>query len=67
MHILTNGLRKQASLSNKSSMIMNRNIFVRSGESLYEAPAVAVLDIENEGAICSASTQYFEEETDWNW
>ena len=35
--------------------------FLMGGAS-YEAPAISVLEIENEGAVCSASTQAFEED-----
>ena len=32
----------------------------------YEAPALSLFEIENEGILC-ASTQEFEEEVSWVW
>ena len=29
----------------------------------YEAPAISVLEIENEGAVCVASNEAFDDET----
>ena len=45
---------------------MKKEILKSAAEPQYEAPAVAVLEIQNEGVLC-ASTQEFEEETDWVW
>lgn len=43
---------------------MIKNNFKSAAEPRYEAPAVAVLEIENENAICAASAQEFGDETD---
>ncbi len=45
---------------------MKKEILKSAAEPQYEAPAVAVLEIQNEGVLC-ASAQEFEEETDWVW
>lgn len=42
------------------------NTLKSTAEPQYEAPAVAVLNMQNEGVLC-ASTQEFAEETDWVW
>lgn len=42
-------------------MIMTRNEMI--AEPLYEAPAIDVLNMQNEGILC-ASTQEFDDETD---
>ena len=44
---------------------MIKNTFKSSAEPRYEAPAVAVFIIENEGVLCS-STEEFEKEFDWS-
>ena len=46
---------------------MKKEILKSAAEPRYEAPAAAVLEIENEGAICAASTQEFGDELDWDW
>lgn len=45
---------------------MNSNTLKSTAEPQYEAPAVAVLNMQNEGILC-ASTQEFEEEYPWVW
>ena len=40
---------------------MNYNTLKSTAEPQYEAPAVAVLNMQNEGILC-ASTQKFEED-----
>lgn len=40
---------------------MNYNTLKSTAEPQYEAPAVAVLNVKNEGILC-ASTQAFEED-----
>lgn len=45
---------------------MKKEIFKSAAEPRYEAPAVAVLSMKNEGVLC-ASTQEFDDEIDWNW
>ena len=45
---------------------MNSNTLKSTAEPQYEAPAVAVLNMQNEGVLC-ASTEEFEDELDWVW
>ena len=41
---------------------MNSNTLKSTAEPQYEAPAVAVLNMQNDGILC-ASTEAFEEDT----
>lgn len=67
MIILTLGQLRPESHSNNIIMnYMKKEILKSAAEPQYEAPAVAVLEIQNEGVLC-ASAQEFEEETDWVW
>ena len=45
---------------------MNTNKDLMMEGASYEAPAISVFSIENEGALC-ASTEMFEDEKDWQW
>ena len=63
--ILTSGQPRQELHSNKCKA-MNSNTLKSTAEPQYEAPAVAVLNMQNEGILC-ASTQEFDDEVDWNW
>lgn len=45
---------------------MNMNKLLVMEGAFYEAPAISVFILENEGALC-ASTQEFDDEVDWNW
>jgi len=42
---------------------MKKEVLKSAAEPQYEAPAVAVLNMQNEGVLC-ASTQMFEEDDD---
>lgn len=46
---------------------MNKNKNFMMGGASYEAPTVSVLEIENEGAVCAASNEDFNDEVDWQW
>lgn len=39
---------------------MNKNAIILMGGGPYETPTLSLFEIENEGAICAASTQQFE-------
>lgn len=63
--ILTSGQPRQELHSNKCKA-MNYNTLKSTAEPQYEAPAVAVLNMQNEGILC-ASTQEYDDELDWVW
>ena len=42
------------------------NTLKSTAEPQYEAPAVAVLNMQNEGVLC-ASTEEFADEFLWDW
>ncbi len=61
--ISTTGLPRPESHSNKD---MKKEVLKSAAEPQYEAPAVAVLKMQNEGVLC-ASTEEFEDEVLWEW
>lgn len=63
--ILTLGQQRPELHSNKCKA-MNSNTLKSTAEPQYEAPAVAVLNMQNDGILC-ASTQEFDDEVNWEW
>lgn len=63
--ILTSGQPRPELHLNKCKA-MNSNTLKSTAEPQYEAPAVAVLNMQNEGILC-ASTQEYDDELDWVW